>query len=100
MINKEVDGVIKAQIRSRHTTSKTYNLWIEHNSGINPTTGWYCTCKSGARVVGYCAQIPSVIWYLGFQQHQPNTKYPKTHDTFMKALTDAADEVWDTDTDS
>ena len=51
-------------------------------------------------MVGYCACIASVIWYLGFQRHQPNTKHPKTHDKFMKALTDAADEVWDTDTDS
>ena len=66
--NKEEDGVIKAQIRSRHT----YNLWIEHNSGINPITGWYCTCRSGARVVGCCAHIASVIWYLGFERHQPN----------------------------
>ena len=27
-VNKEQDGVLKAQIRSRHTSSKTYNLWI------------------------------------------------------------------------
>ena len=27
-VNREQDGVLKAQIRSRHTSSKTYNLWI------------------------------------------------------------------------
>ena len=41
-----------------------------------------------------------VIRYLGFERHQPNTKHPKTHDKFMKALSDPADEVWDTGTDS
>ena len=51
-VNKEQDGVLKAQILSRHTSSKTYNLWIEHNISLNPITGWFCTCKSGARVVG------------------------------------------------
>ena len=29
-VNKEQNGVLKAQIRSRHTSSRTYNLWIEH----------------------------------------------------------------------
>ena len=38
MINKEEDGVIKAQVRSRHTSSNSYNLWIDHNSGINPVS--------------------------------------------------------------
>ncbi|VDI18451.1 Hypothetical predicted protein [Mytilus galloprovincialis] len=30
--------------------------------------GWYCTCKSGARVVGCCAHVASVLWYLGYQR--------------------------------
>lgn len=100
MVNKEQDGVLKAQIRSRHTTSRTYNLWIEHNTGLNPITGWFCTCKSGARVVGCCAHIASVLWYLGFERHQPATKTSKTHDKYMDSLTDAAAEVWDTYSDS
>lgn len=100
MVNKEQDGVLKAQIRSRHTTSRTYNLWIEHNTGLNPITGWFCTCKSGARVVGCCAHIASVLWYLGFERHQPATKTSKTHDKYMDSLTDAAAEVWDTNSDA
>ena len=38
--------------------------------GLNPITGLFCTSKSGARVVGCYAQIASVLWYLGFEQHQ------------------------------
>ncbi|CAC5387950.1 unnamed protein product [Mytilus coruscus] len=30
--------------------------------------GWYCTCKSGARVVGCCAHVASLLWYLGYQR--------------------------------
>ena len=42
--------------------------------------------------------LQSFVIY-GFERHQPNTKHTKTHDKFMKALSDPA-AVWDTDTDS
>ena len=35
-VNREEDGVLKAEIRSRHTNSKTYNLWIEHSTSSHP----------------------------------------------------------------
>ena len=39
--------------------------------------------------------IASVLWYLGFEQHQPAPKVSKAHDKYMDLLTDAAAEVWD-----
>ena len=27
---------------------------------------WYCTCSVGARIVGSCCHIASIIWYLSF----------------------------------
>ena len=42
MAHKENDGVPKAQIRSRHTSNKRYNLWVEYTQGLNPITGLYC----------------------------------------------------------
>ena len=48
MEHKEDDGVLKAQIRSRHTSNKTYNLWVECTPGLNLITGCYCGCRSGA----------------------------------------------------
>ena len=98
LINKE-QGVLKSQIRSRHTSSKTYNLWIDYSTGLSPIT-WFCTCKSGARVVGCSAHIASVLWYLGFERHQPATKRPKIHNKYMDFLSDAAAEVWDANRDS
>ena len=94
-VNKEQDGVLKDQIRSRHTSSRTYYLWIEHSTSLNPITGWLCTCKSGAMVVGFCAHIASVLWYLGFKRHQTATQTPKAHYKYMDSLTDAAAEVWE-----
>lgn len=100
LVNKEQEGVLKSQIRSRHTSSKTYNLWIEYSTGLSPITGWFCTCKSGARVVGCCAHIASVLWFLGFERHQPAKQRSKIHNKYMDFLSDAAAEVWDTNTDS
>lgn len=36
--------------------------------------GWYCKCKAGARVVGMCSHIASVVWFLSNGRHQDNTK--------------------------
>ena len=36
--HKEDDTILKEQIRSRHTSNKTYNLWIEYTQGLNPIT--------------------------------------------------------------
>lgn len=75
-------------------------IWIKYSTGLSPIAGWYFTYKSGAIVVGCCADIASVLWYLGFERHQPATKGPKIHNKDMDFLTDAAAEVWDTNSDS
>lgn len=60
-------GLLAVKIQSRHTSSKSYLCWIRFEEGA--VTLWYCCCKSGARVVGMCAHIASVIWYLSFARH-------------------------------
>lgn len=37
-------------------------------------TAWYCRCKTGARVVGVCAHIAAVLWYLGYARHIQDSK--------------------------
>ena len=71
LVHKENPSVLKIKIQSRHTNSCQHSVWIEYNTsdGENPITGWYCTCKMGARVVGCCAHIASILWYLGFDRH-------------------------------
>lgn len=42
----------------------------------DPILGYYCTCKAGARTLGCCAHVASVLWFLGWARHQQNIKYP------------------------
>ena len=99
MVHKETAGILKANIRSRHTSAGSYNLWIEYGPGLDPIKGWFCKCKSGSRIVGCCAHIASVMWFLGFYRHQQNeskTSQLKSH--YFSYLTDAANKDWDTST--
>jgi hypothetical protein len=47
---------------------------------------WYCTCKADARVLGMCAQITSVIWFLDVGRQLKN---PRKCDFFAKLCIDA-----------
>ncbi|KAK3107904.1 hypothetical protein FSP39_024854 [Pinctada imbricata] len=70
-INDDISDILRVRIQSRHMTSKTYMLWIEYNHIC--IKSWYCQCKAGARVVGACAHISSVLWYLCFARHNSET---------------------------
>lgn len=72
-VHSEYENLIRVKIQSRHVSSRQYLLWIEF-SPIS-VTAWYCKCKAGARVVGVCAHIASVLWYLGYARHNPNMRY-------------------------
>ncbi|XP_061179571.1 uncharacterized protein LOC133188208 [Saccostrea echinata] len=91
-VHKQDDGLLKAKLQSRHSSSKTYILWISYDSEKrNPITGWYCQCKSGARTLGCCAHIAAVLWYLSFQRHQDGKLVPRPFFDYTK---DAADCDW------
>ncbi|GFW36955.1 uncharacterized protein TNCV_5018541 [Trichonephila clavipes] len=52
-------------------------ICIRTGIGHNPNIEWYCHCKVGARVVGCCAHVASVLWYLGYWRHNhTQTKTP------------------------
>ncbi|XP_052689344.1 uncharacterized protein LOC128167586 [Crassostrea angulata] len=68
MVHKESDSLIKLKIQSRHSQSVSHTLWIQYTP--EQISGWYCTCKVGARVVGCCAHIASALWYLGYERHE------------------------------
>jgi hypothetical protein len=66
-IHKHSQGLLRAKIQSRHTSSKQYHTWIRYDpDGIGATAvlEWYCSCKAGARTVGCCAHVASVVCYL------------------------------------
>ena len=99
MAHKEDDGVLKAQICSCHTSNKTYTLWVEYTQGLNLITGWYCGCRSGARTLGCCAHVASVLWYSGYYRNKTEnseTKPGKMHIDYVK---DAAVDTWSMSSD-
>jgi hypothetical protein len=49
---KDDPNLIRCKIQSRHTNSAVHALWVEFSS--SNVTGWYCTCKIGAKTVGCC----------------------------------------------
>ncbi|GFU96177.1 uncharacterized protein TNCV_4506661 [Trichonephila clavipes] len=87
-VNREDSAVLRLQLRSRHTNSIVYNIWIRTGIGHNPNIESYSKCK--ARVVGCCAHVASVLWYLGFWRHnhtQTKTQSLVCIDTLQDAAT-------------
>ena len=86
-------GFLRARIWSRFRNATRYQLWIEYlpiaNVDNEPIRGYYCTCKTGARTLGTCVHITSVLWYLGFARLQENVHYPS------HALINAVDNAGD-----
>ncbi|XP_052693754.1 uncharacterized protein LOC128172028 [Crassostrea angulata] len=85
LVNSDVPMILSAKIQSRHISAKSYKLWIKYSCSI--VEGWYCTCKNGSRVVGMCAHITSVIWYLSYMRHEasPFKGIPNWADTIEDA---------------
>lgn len=73
-------GFLRIKMPSRFRTQGRYNLWIhyEPNAEVNanPIRGYYCDCIAGARTLGSCAHVASVLWYLGYARHEENVRYP------------------------
>lgn len=67
-ISDDFDGILCAKIQSRHISAKKYLLWIRHDD--ISIKSWFCKCKVGTRVVGMCAHITSVNWFLGLARHE------------------------------
>lgn len=79
-VNKTSNEYIRGKIKSRHTSSKTYFLWIKINLNVqhDPLVGWY---KAETCTVGSCAHVATVIWFLWngeHSQYQPKSDILKT----------------------
>lgn len=72
-VHQDDECLIRVKMESWHVTSKVYLLWIEYDASA--VTAWYCKCKSGALVVGVCAHIASIFWFLGYATHNPDIRF-------------------------
>lgn len=81
MVNGDLDGLLRVRLQSRHTSSKSYLLWIEYDTTVK---GWYCQCRAGARVLGACAHVSSVLWFLGYARYEDDIKYIRNWSSYLE----------------
>ena len=96
-VKKTSHDYIREKIQSRHPSARKYLLWIKINQDNlqDPVVTWYCEWKTGARTVGCCAYVATIMWYLGKRKH---SQYKPKSVTFSTTIKDA-DVVPQTDTE-
>ncbi|XP_033727707.1 uncharacterized protein LOC117317034 [Pecten maximus] len=77
MACRDFPDLLRVKIQSRHSKNAVHTLWIQYTTDTGNIRGWYCTCKVGARVVGCCAHVASVLWFLGWKRHLPEEQLGK-----------------------
>lgn len=98
MLNDDIEDILRAKIQSRHTSSKSYLLWIEYGPAI--IKGWYCQCRAGARVVGACAHVSSVLWYLGYARYADTVRDVKNWSNYLEDASHVPEEIEDSDSEA
>lgn len=94
-------GFLRIRIYSRFrnaTRHQTFIAYAVHDDSDedeeyvdDPIIGYYCTCQCGARTLGACAHVASVLWYLGYARHLQNIRYPD--DSLLDTTLDAANRA-------
>ncbi|KAJ8672725.1 hypothetical protein QAD02_003985 [Eretmocerus hayati] len=69
-------GLLRVRIWSRYSNATRHQLWIAYGYDDEDILAYYCTCRAGARTLGTCAHVASVLWFLGHARHQNAVKYP------------------------
>ena len=97
-VSNQEKYLLRTRIQSQHSQSLKHNLWIKYST--NDIKGWYCSCMGGARIVGCCAHIASVIWYLSYARFDPRELCQQSSDYFNEFF-DAPDyEIDNSDDDN
>lgn len=100
-------GLIRVRTYSRFRNATKYQSWIAYrlvreneldaemndddDDDMNPIQCYYCTCKTGARMLGTCAHIASILWFMRYARHQQNIRYPSTR--LLRDISDAANRA-------
>lgn len=91
------ESVLRMKFSSSMSKAKHHYAYIHFSyelSGTEAILGYYCDCQSGARTVGTCSHVTSVLVWLGMSGD--NISNVKNHDKFIK---DSKRADYDTDTD-
>lgn len=81
--------VIKIRVFSWFRNASKHQVWIAYRPNgeddvdydmaddkeRTPIGGYYCASRSGVRTLGTCADISSVLWFLGHARYQERIRY-------------------------
>lgn len=92
-------GFLRVRTFSRFRNATRHQAWIAYRSSEQEAghedededgsliLGYYCTCYSGARTLGTCAHIASILWFLGYARYIPDIRFPSSR--LLDAILDA-----------
>lgn len=58
-MHKKEDGLLRIRMKSRHASSKTYQLLIKYEDG--DIVAWYCKCRVGLELL-VCAPLQHLLF--------------------------------------
>jgi hypothetical protein len=77
------DDLLHVKFKSRHVEATKYDVYLEMDKSKSTPwqkiSAWYCTCASGARTVGCCAHVASVVWWLGIGRLEHDQRKRRTN---------------------
>ena len=62
-LSSQNDNPVRARFCPRR---ENHMALIQHKNNYteHPINGWYCTCMSGGRHIGYCIHVAALLWNL------------------------------------
>lgn len=77
---------LRCDIQSRHKNSTKYHCFIKFTPNHNSIDGileHWCGCANGARTVGCCSHIATMIYFLSFARYQSRIVQPSAQLTHL-----------------
>ena len=71
-ISIEAPILVKGLMKSRYRGGKHHYIFVlvdKSKSGREAVCEYYCSCESGARTVGCCSHLMTIVWFLGYAQY-------------------------------
>lgn len=70
-------NLLRLKLHSKFRSSATHYVWIEVNVDGNKINRYYCQCRGGARTLGCCSHVASIIWFMGYERHNTPNYQPR-----------------------
>ena len=78
--------IVRVRLQSRYRGDQDYYAFVRFTA--NKVTQWYCQCKAGARTLGCCAHVATVVWYLSCARHN-NYHLAPNHQRLWECIMDS-----------